>query len=86
MKKFAALFVAMVLIAGSVAAMFIAQDAALVGGALKDLKFEAVPGNPKVIGGPPQFKVTKDTIEFLQKLQKDNKIVEVENNGALKIK
>ena len=39
-----------------------------------------------LVGAPPQFKITKATIEHLQKLQKDGKIVEVQNDGALKLK
>jgi hypothetical protein len=67
-------------------AMFITENAGLVSAALTELKFEAQPGNPKLIGAPPQLKVTKGTIEYLMKLQKEGKIVEVENDGSLKIK
>jgi hypothetical protein len=67
-------------------AMFIAQNAGLVSAALQQLKFEELPGNPKLIGAPPQLKVTKETIDFLVKIQKDGKLVEVENDGSLKIK
>lgn len=70
----------------SLGAMFITQHAGLVAGALTELKFESLPGNPKLIGAPPQFKVSKATIDYLLKLQNDNKIVEVENDGAIKIK
>ena len=81
---FAALVVAM--IGFSLGAMFITQNAGLVSAALMQLKFEELPGNPKLIGAPPQLKVTKETIDFLTKIQKDGKIVEVENDGSLKIK
>ncbi len=54
--------------------------------ALQQLKFEELPGNPKLIGRRPQLKVTKETIDFLVKVQKDGKLVEVENDGSLKIK
>jgi hypothetical protein len=85
MKKFACL--AFIVIAlGSLGAKLITQDEALVAGALSELKFESVPGNPKLIGAPPQLKVTKATIEYLQKLQKEGKIIEVQGNGELKIK
>jgi hypothetical protein len=67
-------------------AMFITQNAGLVSAALQQLKFEELPGNPKLIGAPPQLKVTKETIDFLIKIQKDGKLVEVENDGSLKIK
>ena len=70
----------------SLGAMFITEHAGLVSAALTELKFEAQPGNPKLIGAPPQLKATKATIDYLQKLQRDGKIVEVENDGSLKIK
>jgi hypothetical protein len=75
-----------VVVGSSLGAMFITQHAGLVAGALTALKFEAQPGNPKLIGAPPQFKVSKATIDYLIKLQNDNKIIEVENDGAIKIK
>jgi hypothetical protein len=86
MKKLAYLLIVVLIVGSSVGAMFITENAGLVGAALAELKFEALPGNPKLVGAPPQFKVTKATMEFLQKLQKDGKIVEVQNDGALKIK
>jgi hypothetical protein len=63
----------------------ITQDAALASGVLTTLKFEAQSGNPKVIGAPPKFKVTKETIEYLDKLRKQGKTIDVQNNGSLKI-
>jgi hypothetical protein len=63
----------------------ITQDEALVSGALNELKFESVPGKPGVVGAPPKFKVAKQTIQHLEKLQKDGAIIEVQGNGALKI-
>jgi hypothetical protein len=89
MKKLArvVLACAVVLVVGfALGAMFITQYAGLVSAALTELKFEAQPGNPKLVGAPPQLKVTKATIEYLHKLQNDGKIVEVENDGSLKIK
>ena len=89
MKKPTTVFlcIALVIAIGlSLGAMFITEHAGLVSAALTQLKFEAQPGNPKLIGAPPQLKVTKATIEYLQKLQADGKIVEVENDGSLKIK
>ncbi len=86
MKKVAAAMVVLLIVGASVGAMLITENAGLVGAALTELKFEAIPGNPKLIGAPPNFNVTKATIEYLQKLLKDGKIVEVQNDGALKIK
>jgi len=73
-------------VGASLGAMFITENAGLVSAALKDLKFEEQPGNPKLIGAPPQINVTKATIDYLQKLQKDGKTIEVQNDGSLKIK
>jgi hypothetical protein len=66
-------------------ANLISQNAALLSAALTELKLESVPGPPGLVGAPPKFKVTKKTIEYLEKLQKDGTIVEVQNNGSLKI-
>jgi hypothetical protein len=86
MKRFS-IVVMLLLILGSVlGAMFITQNAGLVGAALKELKFEALPANPQMVGAPPQFKVTNDTLNFLKKLGQENKIIEVQNDGSLKVK
>ena len=65
--------------------LLITQDAALVGGALSTLKFESAPGKEKVIGGPPKFKITKATLDYLTELHKSGKTIEVQNNGAIKV-
>ena len=54
------------------------------GGQLSTLKFESIPPQPRVVE-PPKFKVTKATIEHLEKLMKEGKTIEVQGNGALKI-
>ncbi len=76
----------LIVVGASLGAMFITQNAGLVGAALTELKFEEQPGDPKLVGAPPKFKVTKATIDFLQKLQKDGKTVEVQNDGSVKVK
>ncbi len=86
MKKFAACVLAFAVVVVSVGAMYITENAGLVGGALKELKFDQLPGNPKLIGAPPEFKVTKETIDFLTKLQKDGKTIAVQNDGSIKLK
>jgi hypothetical protein len=87
MKKFACgLFVITAMLGATLGAMFITQHAGLVSAALTTLKFEPLPGNPQLVGAPPQLKVTKATIDYLQKLQTQGKIIEVQNDGSLKIK
>lgn len=86
MRRFSIAIVLFLVLGVSVGAMFITQDAGLVGAALTSLKFDALPGNPNLVGAPPQFKVTKATIAFLQKVQKDGKSIEVQNDGSLKVK
>ena len=89
MKKLACgLFavVALFFLGASLGAMFITEHAGLVSAALTQLKFDPLPGNPQLVGAPPQLKVTKATIDYLLKLQNDKKIVEVQNDGSLKIK
>jgi hypothetical protein len=86
MKKFAWIFLVLVALGTSFGAMFITENAGLLSAALKELKFEALPGNPKMVGAPPQFKVTNDTLDFLKKLEKDGKVVEIENDGSVKVK
>jgi hypothetical protein len=63
----------------------ITQDEALVSGALTALKFELVSEKPGVVGTPPKFKVTKITIDHLEKLMKDGKVIEIEGNGSIKV-
>jgi hypothetical protein len=67
-------------------ANFITQDEALVSAALKELKFESQPAERGLIGAPPRFKITKKTLDHLQALMKDGKVIEIEGNGAVKIK
>ena len=69
----------------SMGAYWITQDAALVSGALTELKFEKAPAASGVIGGPVRMRVTKDTLKYLESLLKDGKTVEVQNNGQVKI-
>ncbi len=84
MKKY--LCAAVVLTAlTSLGANLITQDEALVSGVLAELKFESVPNKTGVIGAPPKFKVTKHTLDYLEKLSKEGKVVEIQGNGSLKI-
>jgi hypothetical protein len=69
----------------SMGAYWITEDAALVSGALSELKFEKAPGAPGVIGGPVRMRVTKGTLKYLESLLKDGKTIEVQNNGSVKI-
>ncbi len=66
-------------------ANFITQSEAIVSGALTELKFEPLPGKPGLVGAPPKFKATKETIGYLDKLVKEGKIIEIQANGALNI-
>jgi hypothetical protein len=86
MKKLFIIVFVLAVVGGSVGAMYITENAGLVSGALRDLKFELQPGSPRLIGAPPQMKVTKATIDYLQQLMKDGKIVEVQNDGSIKVK
>jgi hypothetical protein len=71
---------------GFVGAKFITQDEALVSGALTELKFELQPTKGGLVGAPPRLKVGKQTIDHLQKLMKEGRVIEVQGNGQLKIK
>ena len=86
MKKFAVMVFVFVIMSTAIGAMYITQNCAIVTGTLNELKFEQQPNQTKMIGGPQNFKVTKATIDYLQQLQKDNKTIEVENDGAIKVK
>ncbi|MGD9721065.1 MAG: hypothetical protein AB7O59_03305 [Pirellulales bacterium] len=85
MKRVALIAVALVALASVGANYLISQDAALAGGVLATLKFERVAPKPDVIGAPPKFKVSKQTIEFLTKAMKDGSIVQVNNNGSVEV-
>ncbi len=69
----------------SLGANLITQDEALVSSVLAELKFESVPNTTKLLGAPPKFKITKQTLAFLEKLSKEGQIVEIQGNGSLKI-
>jgi hypothetical protein len=84
MKKY--LCAAIVLTAlSTLGANLITQDEALVSGVLAELKFESVPNKTKLLGAPPKYKVTKQTLEFLEKLAKDGQVIEIQGNGSLKL-
>jgi hypothetical protein len=85
MKRMALIAIALVAVSCAGANYLISQDAALASGVLTTLKFEPVPGKPDVIGAPPKFKVSKETIEFLTKAMKDGSIVQVNNNGSVEV-
>jgi hypothetical protein len=85
MKKLACVAVAAVAVSLMGAALYISQDQALVSGALGELKFESVAGKPGLIGAPSRYRVTKQTIDFLDKLAKEGKQIEVQPNGQVKI-
>jgi hypothetical protein len=69
----------------SLGANLITQDEALVSSVLAELKFESVPNKTGLIGAPPKFKITKQTLAYLEKLSKEGKVVEIQGNGSLKI-
>jgi hypothetical protein len=69
----------------SLGAKLITQDEALVSSVLAELKFESVPNKTGLLGAPPKFKVTKQTLTYLEKLSKEGKEVEIQGNGSLKI-
>jgi hypothetical protein len=84
MKKY--LCTAIVLAAlTSLGANLITQDEALVSGVLAELKFESVPPKTGLVGAPPKFRVTKQTLAYLDKLSKEGKVIEVQVNGSVKI-
>ncbi len=85
MKKLLCAAVAFVAVGLLGANYWITRDEALVSAALTELKFESVPPKPAVVGAPPKFRVTKQTMDHLQVLLKDGKTIEVEGNGSLKI-
>jgi hypothetical protein len=74
------------LIMASLGANLITQNEALVSAALNHLKFESQPNKGGLVGAPPRFKVTKQTLEHLEKLMKDGKTIEVQASGELKIR
>lgn len=81
------LAIALVLVAaaGSLSAMYITEHQAVVQGALEKLGFEAEPPPRGLVGAPPRLKVTAKTIEQLQKLLADKKVIEIQGTGELAI-
>ena len=80
MKRIACLVVA----CAAITLMGLTEKQATVAPALETLKLEKVPSD--VIGGPMSYKVTKKTIEHLEHLMKEGKVLVLENDGALKVK
>ncbi|HUY89038.1 MAG TPA: hypothetical protein VMV10_09910 [Pirellulales bacterium] len=70
---------------GSMGAYFSTEDESTVMGALEALKYEHVP-NQDNIGGPADFKVTEETIDYLESLRKDGKTVTVDSEGTVSTK
>jgi hypothetical protein len=66
---------------GLVGASLITEKQGMVCPAIEELKLEAV--KSKVIGGPQRYKVTKATIDYLQKLMKEGKVIIVNNDGSI---
>ena len=58
------------------------QNASLVEAALQTLKFEELPHAPGVMGEPPKFKVTHETIRFLRL----DRNITVNNDGSVTVK
>jgi hypothetical protein len=84
--KRVATFLLVVLVTASLGANLITQNEALVSAALNQLKFESQPSKAGLVGAPPRFKVTKQTLEHLEKLMKDGRSIEIQASGELKIR
>jgi hypothetical protein len=78
-------FVVAVLAVASMGAYFATQKEATVMGALEELKYEHKPDPGGKIGGPADFRVTEDTIKFLEKLHKDGSTIIVNAEGKVEI-
>ena len=50
---------------------------------LDELKFESIPGG--MPGSPATFKVTEETVGYLQSLFDDSKLISVGSDGAITI-
>lgn len=82
MKKFALLVVALVVILFSLGAT---QEQSLIMPVLVKLKFEFVPPLDGRVGGPMEFKVTKETLEYLKALRAKGKVIILDNDGSVRI-
>jgi hypothetical protein len=82
MKRLASVLIAFTAI-GLVGANLITEKQGIVAPALEELKLQLVPS--KVIGGPQRYTVTKATIDHLQKLMKEGKVIVLNNDGSLTI-
>ena len=85
MKRTLCIAIALMTLGSLGANSLITQNEALVSGALAALKLESVPGKPGIVGAPPKFKISKATIDHLEKLHKEGKVIEVQGDGSLKI-
>lgn len=85
MKKLTSVTIAAVAVGLMGSALYISQDQALVSGALGELKFEPVSARSGLIGGPSRFKISQQTLDYLDKLAKGNKQIEVQANGQVRV-
>ena len=83
MKKFALLAVVVVAVVCSLGATL---QQATISPVLTTLKFEHVPPPDKKGGGPMEFKVTKETLDYLRELREGQKTIVIESDGKVGIK
>lgn len=83
MKKFALLAVVVVAVVCSLGATL---QQATISPVLTTLKFEHVPPPDKKVGGPMEFKVTKETLDYLRELREGQKTIVIESDGKVGIK
>ncbi|MBU4273392.1 MAG: hypothetical protein KKE86_09810 [Planctomycetes bacterium] len=83
MKKFALFAVVLIAVVCSLGAT---RKQATISPVLTSLKFEYAPPPDKRVGGPMEFKVTKETIDYLKELKEGGKTIVIDGDGNVEIK
>jgi hypothetical protein len=65
------------------AANLVSQFEALAIGVLNVLKLEQIPDRTGAVGGPAKFKITRQTINHLEKLMKEGKTLVANPDGSV---
>ncbi len=83
MKKLALIFVVLVGVAVSIAAT---REQATIAPVLQALKLQYVLPADRRVGGPMEYRVTDETIEYLKALKDDGKSIVLQPDGSIAVK
>ncbi len=83
MKRFVLLGIVLLAV---VCALGATEQQATISPVMEALKFEYVAPPDGKVGGPMEYKVTKDTLKYLTQLKKNKKTIVITSKGEVEIK